>query len=53
MVPFTHYLVNYEMKQTGFFNYFWMSVSSFDKTHRCLKESFSVVTVKWGTAFNL
>jgi hypothetical protein len=36
---FTHYLVNYEMAQTGFLNYFRMSVSSFDEMHRRLKES--------------
>jgi hypothetical protein len=38
-VSFTHYLVNYEMTQTGFFNYFEMSVSSFDEMHRRMKES--------------
>ena len=38
-MPFTHYLVNYEMTRTGFLNYFRMSVSSFDEMHRRLKES--------------
>jgi hypothetical protein len=34
-----HYLVNYEMTQTGVLNYFRMSVSSFDEMRRRLKES--------------
>jgi len=38
-VTYTHYLVNYEMTQTGFFNYFRMFFSSFDEMHRRLKES--------------
>jgi oligoribonuclease (3'-5' exoribonuclease) len=37
-VPFTHYFVNYEMTQTGIFNYFRIYVSSFDEMQRRLKE---------------
>ena len=36
-LPFTHYLVIYEMTQTRFLNYFRMSVSPFDEMHRRLK----------------
>ena len=38
-MPFTHYLMNYEMTQTSFFNYFQMSASSFDELHRRVKDS--------------
>jgi len=52
-VPFTHYLVNYEMTQTGFLIIF---ECLFRLSTRCIavwRRVFSVVTVKRGTAFNL
>ena len=45
---FTHYLVNYETTRTSFFNYFRMSVSSFDEMHRLLKDSLQRCNNKMG-----
>jgi len=38
-VPFTHYLMNYEITENMILNYFRMLVSSFDKLHRRLEDS--------------
>ena len=41
-MPFTHYLMNiiHRNDANNFFNYFYMSVSSFDEIHRRLKKNF-------------
>jgi hypothetical protein len=50
---FTHYLVHYEMTQTSFLIIFECLYHLSTRFIAVWRTVFSVVTVKWGTAFNL